>query len=59
MARHCTFTKSPVAFLRDVVSLRRKGMSFEVSHMGRLLNGEQLREQDFVVPGSDRITTDD
>jgi len=51
MARYCRFTKSPVSFLRIVMSLRRKGQSFNSSHLGRILNGELLRLEDFKVPG--------
>jgi hypothetical protein len=46
------FKKSPVAFLRALISLRRKGMSFEGSHLGRILNGELLKQEHFEVPGS-------
>ncbi len=61
MARSCKFTKSPVTFLRIIICLRRKGQSFNSSHLGRILNGELLKEEHFVfqgmpvVPG--RITT--
>ena len=46
------FKKSPVAFLRSLISLRRKGMSFEGSHLGRILNGELLKQEHFEIPGS-------
>ena len=47
MARNCRFKVSPLAFLRTVMALRRKGQNFGGSHMGRLLNGELLKEEDF------------
>lgn len=47
MARHCRFQISPLAFLRTVMALRRKNQSFGTSHMGRLLNGELLMEENF------------
>jgi hypothetical protein len=60
MSRYCRFSKSPVTFLRIIMGLRRKGQSFNSSHIGRILNGELLREEHFgiqdvpAVPG--RIT---
>lgn len=51
MARYCPFPQSPVAFLRSVISLRRKGQSFGTSHLGCILNGELLKEKHFLVQG--------
>ncbi|KAI6002350.1 hypothetical protein EDC04DRAFT_3147123 [Pisolithus marmoratus] len=42
-----SFQKSPLAFLKHVFNLRRRGMNFVVTHMGRILNGRLLKEEDF------------
>ncbi len=47
MARFCRFTLSPVAFLRVLTGLRRKGQGFGASHLGKILNGELLRYEHF------------
>jgi hypothetical protein len=43
----CPFEISPVPFLLELVSLRRKGNNFRQTHVGRLLSGRLLFEQDF------------
>lgn len=45
--KECKFVKSPVPFLRRVVAMRRKGLSYARSHMGKVLAGEQLAGDDF------------
>ena len=47
MERECPFTISPVEFLRILMALRRKGQSFQKSHMGRILHGELLAREEF------------
>lgn len=47
MVRACPFTTSPVAFLRMVIALRRKGQSFTNSHFGMILNGELISREHF------------
>lgn len=47
MASECLFRKSPVAFLKALMSLRRKGQNFQRSHLGAILNGELLPEDRF------------
>jgi hypothetical protein len=47
IARACPFITSPVAFLRIVIALRRKGQSFTASHFGMILNGELLSREHF------------
>lgn len=42
-----SFQKSPLAFLKHVIDQRRQGMNFVATHMGRILNGRLLREEDF------------
>jgi hypothetical protein len=43
----CSFQNSPIAQLKELVSLRRNGMSFLKTHVGQLLHGRQLRPEDF------------
>ena len=47
MAKECPFKGSPVGFLRVLMSLRRKGQSFERSHMGSILYGGLLTRGTF------------
>ena len=47
MERVCPITISPVEFLRIPMGLRRKGQSFQKSHLGRILHGELLAREDF------------
>ena len=47
MERDCPFTISPVEFLRVLMALRRKGQSFQKSHLGRILHGELLAREEF------------
>ncbi|KAI9803787.1 MAG: hypothetical protein M1825_001667 [Sarcosagium campestre] len=47
MAERCRFTRSPVAFLKQVMALRRKGQEFGLSHIGRILDGGMLTKDDF------------
>ena len=42
-----TFQTSPVDSLRALVGLRRRGMRFTLTHMGKLLDGRLLSEDDF------------
>ncbi|KAI6041744.1 hypothetical protein EDC04DRAFT_3139543 [Pisolithus marmoratus] len=42
-----SFRKSPLAFLKHVINLRRRGMNFVATHMGKILNGRLLKEEDF------------
>ena len=47
MEAECQFTISPVGFLRMVMALRRKRQNIEKSHVGRVLNGDLLGEDQF------------
>jgi hypothetical protein len=47
MIRECPFTNSPVAFLRMILAMRRKGQSLTVSHFGKILNGELITREQF------------
>ena len=42
-----TFQTSPVGSLRKLMGIRRKGMRFAPTHMGKLLDGRLLSEADF------------
>ena len=46
--RECSFQKSPLLFLRQLVERRRMGVRFTLTHMGKILDGHLLREEDFV-----------
>ncbi|KAG6377791.1 hypothetical protein JVT61DRAFT_14564 [Boletus reticuloceps] len=45
-AQH-TFRYTPLPFVKVLLGLRRKGMSFGQTHMGKILNGRLLSERDF------------
>ncbi|KIO03173.1 hypothetical protein M404DRAFT_146433 [Pisolithus tinctorius Marx 270] len=42
-----SFQKSPLASLRHIINLRRRGTNFAMTHMGRILNGRLLKQEDF------------
>ncbi|OWP03804.1 hypothetical protein B2J93_2649 [Marssonina coronariae] len=48
MARVCNFKISPIPLLRLLFAMRRKGQGSASSHLGRMLNGELLREEHFL-----------
>ncbi|RPA82431.1 hypothetical protein BJ508DRAFT_414084 [Ascobolus immersus RN42] len=41
------FTVSPVGFIRELVAMRRKGLSFDKSHLGKILSGDWVLPKDF------------
>jgi len=47
MQSSCRFTESPIPFIAKVVGLRRKGMSYLASHIGKLVNASLVEEEDF------------
>lgn len=49
MARVCTMAESPVDMLRTLVALRRKGQTFDKTHVGLLLGGELIKDNAFSV----------
>ena len=49
-----TFQSAPLLSLRVLMGLRRKGMSFTLTHMGKLLDGRLLSEDDFDRSGDVR-----
>ncbi|EFR01627.1 hypothetical protein MGYG_04630 [Nannizzia gypsea CBS 118893] len=47
MAKQCRFLKSPIAFLKTLLNLRRKGQSLRRCHLGSILNGEPIHKGEF------------
>lgn len=47
MWSECRFSQSPVAFLRALMALRRRGQVTDRSHIGMLLNGITVSERHF------------
>ena len=45
----CKLTSSPLPFLKEVISLRRKGMGYQLTHIGKILHGGLLTREDFVI----------
>ncbi|KAF8886602.1 hypothetical protein CPB84DRAFT_1850068 [Gymnopilus junonius] len=43
----CLFDKSPIALLKTLFGLRRKGISFDLTHMGKILNARLVLPEDF------------
>ena len=44
-----SFSMSPLPFLRFLIGLRRKGMPFSLTHMGKILVGRPVDQGDFEV----------
>jgi len=47
MINVCLFDESPLAVLQTLFGLRRKGMSYEQTHMGKILHARLLSQEDF------------
>ncbi|KAF9473712.1 hypothetical protein BDN70DRAFT_885624 [Pholiota conissans] len=47
MSAVCLFDKSPLPLLKVLFGLRRKGMSFQSTHMGKILQARLLTPKDF------------
>ena len=47
--QHAQFTDNPVAFLRKLTELRRKGQGFLPTHLGQVLHGREIPDEDFLV----------
>ncbi len=43
----CLFDESPLALLKTLFGLRRKGMSYQQTHMGKILHARLLSREDF------------
>ncbi|KAK7438856.1 hypothetical protein VKT23_017782 [Stygiomarasmius scandens] len=44
--KNCRFDKSPLCMLQQLFAKRRKGNGFAMTHMGRILGGRSLVEED-------------
>ncbi|KAK4940716.1 hypothetical protein LTR10_019226 [Elasticomyces elasticus] len=54
----CTFKGSPVKMLKEFIGMRRLGIQWSHTHMGRVLSGRLLRREDFedvLVDGMARL----
>jgi hypothetical protein len=49
MRRVCLFKGSPLSLVTELFGLRRKGMSYDLTHMGRILRARVLLQEDFRV----------
>lgn len=47
MREVCPFKKSPIPFIKAIVNLRRKGMSYFPTHLGKILITSPLAPEDF------------
>lgn len=47
MAMICPFNESPLSILKQLVGLRRKGMSYQATHMGKILHARPLTKGEF------------
>ena len=45
----CKLTSSLLPFLKEVIILRRKGMGYQSTHIGKILHGGLLTHEDFVI----------
>jgi hypothetical protein len=43
----CRFESSPIPMLKELVGLRRKGMKYVLTHVGKILHGRVLTQNDF------------
>uniref|UniRef100_A0A0W0G780 ubiquitinyl hydrolase 1 n=1 Tax=Moniliophthora roreri TaxID=221103 RepID=A0A0W0G780_MONRR len=43
----CRFVESPVPFLQELIGLRRKGTGYLPTHLGKMVHGRLLTENDF------------
>ena len=43
----CPFTESPLPFLKELMGLRRKGMGYLSTHVGKILRARLLTDEDF------------
>lgn len=56
---HSPFSKSPVLFLRQLMDCRRKGQTYLATHMGQILHGRLLTEEDFNYEDGDEDIRDE
>ncbi|OQU94831.1 hypothetical protein CLAIMM_01124 [Cladophialophora immunda] len=43
----CTFNTSPVPWIKGFIDMRRAGIEWTHTHLGRVMNGQILRKEDF------------
>lgn len=55
----CAFKTSPVTWLKAFIDMRRLGIEWSHTHMGRILNGQILRRQDFEEEAEDLSDSED
>jgi len=46
----CPFKQSQLRPLKGLFGIRRKGMAYRQTHLGKLLNGRILHKEDFELP---------
>jgi hypothetical protein len=46
----CPFPKTPIPFLKTLLTLRMRGQTFDNTHMGWITNGKALDERNFTKP---------
>ena len=47
--QHAQFVDNPVAFLRKLAELRRKGQGFLPAHLGQALHTHEIADEEFLV----------
>ncbi|KAJ7497959.1 hypothetical protein B0H11DRAFT_827261 [Mycena galericulata] len=47
----CSFASNPLPFLRGLYGWRRKGQGFGLTHIGKILNGNNLDDSEFELGG--------
>ncbi|EXJ76456.1 uncharacterized protein A1O5_00964 [Cladophialophora psammophila CBS 110553] len=55
----CTFKTSPVTWIKGFIDMRRAGIEWTHTHMGRVLNGQILRRQDFEEEDEEKARAQD
>ncbi|KAJ9617111.1 hypothetical protein H2200_000832 [Cladophialophora chaetospira] len=45
--KECTFSSSPVSWIKAFIDMRRLGIEWSHTHVGRVLNGQILRREEF------------
>ncbi|OAP61733.1 hypothetical protein AYL99_03936 [Fonsecaea erecta] len=49
----CSFTISPVPWIKEFIDMRRAGIEWTHTHLGRVLNGQILQREDFEEEGEE------
>ncbi|KIX98577.1 uncharacterized protein Z520_05878 [Fonsecaea multimorphosa CBS 102226] len=53
----CAFRTSPVPWIKGFIDMRRAGIEWTHTHMGRIMNGQILRREDFEEEVEDEMMT--